>query len=162
MLPDAPLSAIIRPMDPELFLQRWTAARGRTEALIDSASAVSPEFTPRDGYRSIAAQIAHIIAAQMTITEGLESGRFAWAENNEQTSSVPLSELVETSQELTSRLVAMLREKDRAWFEEKPYPKHSMSRSDWLWALLEHEIHHAGQLSLMIRLAGGEPARVFL
>jgi uncharacterized damage-inducible protein DinB len=149
-------------MDAELFLQRWTAARGRTEALIDSATAVSPEFTPREGYRTIASQIAHIIAAQMTITEGLESGRFAWAENSEQTSAVPLSELVETSRELTSRLVSLLREKEPAWFEESPYPKRTMTRSDWLWALLEHEIHHAGQLSLTIRLAGGEPAAVFL
>lgn len=142
----------------DVFLPRWRACVRRTEALIDSASAIPGDFRPLAGYRSIDEQIAHIIAARYSIARGLRTGDFGWREEMERVSAQSLPERLESARSVNEEFMALLADKDDEWLSQ---PARELPRDEWLWALLEHETHHAGQLSMMIRMGGGSPAQIF-
>lgn len=142
----------------DVFIPRWRACARRTDALIESIHGVDESFRPLRTYRSIQEQVAHIFAARMSIVRGLRTGDFGWREEIDRVLSLPPDERLRTARASGEEIEKMLEEVDEQWLGEAA---RELPRSEWLWALLEHETHHAGQLSMMIRLAGGEPAQIF-
>lgn len=142
------------------FLRRWEKTRGRTVALIASIGEVDPMFKPAPEYRTLQHQVAHLFAAQRSIVSGLEEGTFPWKENAAIVERMTIDELSEMGRNLDASLAKLLEERDDPWYEEV-IGDYNLSRDEWLWALLEHEVHHCGQISLTIRLAGGTPAKIF-
>lgn len=149
-------------MSPEipLFLNRWSASRTRTIALVESIGGIDPLFRPAPGYRNIHEQLAHIIAAQKSVVSGLGSGDFPWQGDIAAANAMAVGELVELAAIVDDDLRRLVRDRDEAWLQEV-VGKYSLTRSEWLWITLDHEIYHTGQLSLSIRLAGGQPAKIF-
>ena len=143
-----------------LFLERWRKSRTRFFALIGSLPGLDAQFRPTAEYRNLTEQLAHVIAAQRTIIAGLEDGEFPWRENNALAGRMSIDELLELAHNLDATLNDLLSHRDTAWFDGDSGSV-ALTRREWLWLMLEHEIHHAGQLSMSIRLAGGTPAKIF-
>jgi uncharacterized damage-inducible protein DinB len=129
-------------------------------ALIESVGDVDPMFRPAPEYRVLRHQIAHLFAAQRSIVSGLEEGTFPWKENGTLVERMTIEELSEMGRNLDASLATLLDGRDEKWLDEV-VGDYELSRDEWLWAMLEHEIHHCGQISLTIRLAGGTPAKIF-
>jgi uncharacterized damage-inducible protein DinB len=146
--------------EKDLFLDRWRKSRTRFFALIGSLASVDRQFRPSSEYRNISEQIAHVIAAQRTILAGLEDGAFAWRENKALAARMSIDELLDLAHNLDATLDQLLMHRDHSWLDEDSGSV-ALTRREWLWLMLEHEIHHAGQLSMSIRLGGGTPARIF-
>lgn len=125
-----------------------------------SVGDVDPMFRPAPEYRALQHQIAHLFAAQRSIISGLDEGTFPWKENGTLVERMTIEELTELGRNLDASLATLLEGREDAWLAEV-VGDYDLSREEWLWALLEHEIHHCGQLSLTIRLAGGTPAKIF-
>lgn len=142
----------------DVFLPRWQACVRRTDALLESARPIDESFRPLMTYRSINEQIAHILAARRSIVRGLITGEFGWQEEMAHAISTSGAERDLLARKSSEDLEELIRTREGAWWDE---PARELPRSEWLWALLEHETHHAGQLSMMIRLAGGDPAHIF-
>jgi uncharacterized damage-inducible protein DinB len=142
----------------ETFRIRWRQCDRRTAAIFDSARSVDGAFRPSPSYRSLHDQIAHVVAARQSIVRGLTTGDFAWQVAAAECATLELNQLDEARKEASAQIEALLDQANREWLREVIS---SLSRADWLWALLEHETHHVGQVSMTIRLAGGEPARIF-
>jgi uncharacterized damage-inducible protein DinB len=142
----------------ETFRIRWRECDRRSAAIFDSARGVDAAFRPSPSYRSLHDQIAHVVAARQSIVRGLTTGDFQWEVAAAECAKLELNQLDEARKGGSEQIEAMLDHADREWLKEVVS---SLSRADWLWALLEHETHHVGQISMSIRLAGGEPARIF-
>lgn len=147
-------------IERQLFLERWSQSRARTRAMIDSVAEEALESAPGPGVRSIRETITHLLACESTVISGLVTGVFPWKEDLERFGNASVGAALEMARDLDAALVQLIRESADEWFGEVP-PGSTITRRQWLWESLEHEIHHTGQLAMMIRMAGGEPARIF-
>ena len=147
-------------MDVDLFLSRWRLARRRSSQLAAVITDETERFRPTPEYRSILEIYRHLLQAHECIVRGLPEGHFDWRNVELSVRRVLRGEVETQRDRLDTELEARLRSADEAWFAEFP-PGSRQSREAWLWALLEHETHHRGQLSLMLRLAGTPPPAIF-
>jgi uncharacterized damage-inducible protein DinB len=147
-------------LDMREYLRRWRHSCGRTMALVNAAPESVHEFRPAEGYRSIREQIAHLIASEKSILEGLETGEFRWKETEGAIASMSVAQMIEQRNAADVRLGELLANHEAGWLEE-PVPGSDYRRGDWLREMYEHELHHRGILSLSLRLAGIEPPRIY-
>ena len=115
-------------------------------------------FRPAATYRSLHEQIAHILAARESIVGGLSTGDFNWKSDYAEYQARSIDEMLAAIEAADAKLQGVVEMNDERWLAEVVPP---LSRTEWLWAMLEHEIHHVGQISMTIHLAGGRPAAIF-
>lgn len=128
--------------------------------MLDSAPAEVCHVRIAGNVRAPVEIAAHLVACQATVMTGLTSGEFSWDANNERYAAMSLEAMLEDARDLDALLIQMVQTAEEEWFDQVP-SKYNLTRQGWLWETLDHEIHHVGQLATLIRLAGGEPARIF-
>lgn len=128
--------------------------------MVEAAREVPVDFSSSPGTRTIGELISHMFACQATVLRGLTTDEFPWREDEETFRGTSLDVLLERARDMDAALQQLVRAADANWFTSVP-AGYKLDRRQWLWETLEHEIHHTGQLASMIRLAGGEPARIF-
>ena len=117
-------------------------------------------FATGVGARTIRETILHLFACQSTVLSGLSTGVFPWKQEAARFDTMSADVALEIARDIDASFVQLVREAEDSWFSEVP-AGYSLERRQWLWESLEHEIHHTGQLAILIRMAGGEPARIF-
>lgn len=148
-------------MDIEQFLRRWSAGQARLESMLERVTPEVRDFAPREGHRTTAGLVNHVLAARVAILDGLQNGEFRFAEVDAELGAAAVDEAASRSRKLYREVQDVVRNAQAEWFSERADRKHALNREEWLWEMLEHEIHHVGQIGLCIRLAGGEPAPIF-
>lgn len=147
-------------MNVDTFLARWGACREKSRQISMAINEDNESFRPTPEYRSIIEMYRHTLQAHECIVRGIPEGNFDWKGVELSVARVLRPEVEAQRDRLDVELEARLRSSNDAWFEEDA-PGTGLSRDEWLWALIEHETHHRGQLSLMLRLAGTPPPRIF-
>lgn len=140
------------------FLTTWDMEAKSTERLLKSLPADKYDFRPDAGGRSLGELAWHLPEAEGFMADAVIRGAFDF------TKKIPGLERPKTIAELAPGYVRVHDE----WFAKVkalspdaldrsiPFMGRDMRAGDVLWTmLLHHGIHHRGQLSLMVRLAGG-------
>jgi len=138
------------------FLDRWAKSRARTLTLVSTIPEAALSFSPLPGYRTMQELIVHIVGTEITVLEGITTGSFEWGATTSRLADRSVPELTEIARATDARLKLLL--ESAVDLEERIEP---FSRSEWLWLVYDHEIHHCGVLALMMRLAGLEVSAIF-
>src|ERR1041384_42937 len=141
------------------FFERWDAEARKTLNLLRALPAGQYDFRPDAGGRSLGELAWHLAEAEGYVTYGIEQGTFergtkppglerplsveALAPGNDQGQPGAVTRAL--------RLGPSDLDRTLKYFDGK-----TRSVRDLLWsAMLFHNIHHRGQLSVLCRLAGG-------
>ena len=148
----------------DTFLASWDREAANTVKLLQALPPAQYDFRPDPGGRSLGELAWHLAESDAYISYGIERGKFAMdakPPNIERPRAVealaPGFERIH--REAVARIRALtLTDLDRTiQFFTGP-----MTIRDILWnAIMAHGIHHRGQLSLMCRLAGGQPPGLY-
>ena len=147
--------------EPEfaVFSARWRNVRARTFAILDKIPKRHRTARVWSGGRSVLEVVAHLTAAQRAILDGLESGSIRFGTAEADAAERGWDELLADARDLDQTLERILLDKPAHWWNEEI--SDGLSRSTWLWEMLEHEIHHRAQIPLAIRVNGGVPPRIY-
>ena len=153
--------------DDELqrFLKVWDAEAQKTAAMLRTLPAGQYEFRPDPGARSVGELAWHLAEVEAYITYGIEKGAVGPG------SKPPGIERPKTIEALApgyervhAEAIARVRRLAPADLDRKLSDFGGPERPirDILWlAMLFHQIHHRGQLSVLCRLAGGAAPGMF-
>jgi uncharacterized damage-inducible protein DinB len=148
----------------ERFIASWDQEAANTVKLLQALPPTQYDFRPDPSGRSIGELAWHLSEGDAYISFGIERGTFtgdAKPPNIERPRTVealaPGYERIH--REAVARIRALTPEDlDRTI----PFFVGSMTIREMLWsAILAHGIHHRGQLTLMCRLAGGQPPGLY-
>lgn len=154
----APLNELDR------FRSVWDLEAGFTTKLLESLPTDQYDFRPDAGGRSIGEMAWHLAEIEGYISYGITKGAVTFQEappNLKRPREVkPLAPGYRKVHEEAVARLASLTEADLD--RQVAFADRKMPLRDILWgAIVMHEIHHRGQLSLMCRLAGGTPAAIY-
>jgi uncharacterized damage-inducible protein DinB len=143
----------------EMFLSVWDAEAQKTLTLLRALPAGQYDFRPDPGGRSLGELAWHLAEADGYVTYGIEQGTFARGTKPpglERPKSIealaPGYERVHADAvRRVQRIAPQDLDRQLTYFDGR-----SLRIRDLLWsAMLFHNIHHRGQLSVLCRLAGG-------
>jgi uncharacterized damage-inducible protein DinB len=137
------------------YTRHWNESRERTFRLMEKIDEAKLDFRPLPNYGSIREQVAHIFAAELSVVRGIDDGKFLWKETMDEMLTLSLDDLKNSGRETDRALANLVENAESAWLAARvPGSSSTLTREQWLQELFEHEIHHRGQLSLTMRLAG--------
>ena len=148
----------------EMFLASWDREAANTVKLLQSLPAPQYDFRPDPAGRSLGELAWHLAEGDAYMSLGIERGDFtmdAKPPNIERPRAVEA--LAPGYERVHREAVARIRTLAPGDLDRTiPFFQGSMTIRDILWnAILAHGIHHRGQLTLMCRLAGGQPPGMY-
>ena len=148
----------------DTFLASWDREAANTVKLLQALPATQYDFRPDAGGRSLGELAWHLAEGDAYISYGIERGKFAMDAKPPNIERPRAVEALAPGYERVHRdAVARIRALTPADLDRTiPFFTGPMTIRDILWnAILAHGIHHRGQLSLMCRLAGGQPPGLY-
>ena len=148
----------------ERFVASWDQEAANTVKLLQALPPAQYDFRPDAGGRSLGELAWHLAEGDAYISYGIERGQFtmdAKPPNIERPRAVEA--LAAGYERIHREAVARIRKLTLEDLDRTiPFFVGSMTIREMLWsAILAHGIHHRGQLSLMCRLAGGQPPGLY-
>ncbi|MBG0788826.1 MAG: DinB family protein [Anaerolineaceae bacterium] len=147
-------------MEKEFYLKRWPVVRQDTLAILETFSDEDLEFIPVRGGWTVATIMCHIAE---TANFWLHGGAFEALGVKTSKSRVPekcrtLEEVLAYLADEHQRTMQLLADINPAdWQMEIRYADDFAPPASWVfWHVLEHEIHHRGELSLITGILGRE------
>jgi uncharacterized damage-inducible protein DinB len=148
----------------KMFLDAWDREAGRTLKLLRALPVAHYDFRPDPEGRSLGELAWHLAETDAYISYGIATGRFG-RENRPPNIERPrtIEALAPGFERVHREAVARIQPLTAADLERSlPFFTGVRSIRDLLWdAILAHGIHHRGQLTLMCRLAGGQPPALY-
>ena len=144
----------------ESFVKNWNRIHKQTSRALRAAPADKMEWRPKEGMFSLRELVTHIPHAELMITRSALAGSQQTVELDLSSSSPEEiadifdrhhAELAEEVSKLGSEQI-----KDIVEIFGKSFPRLAL-----LHGMVEHEIHHRGQLYAFLRLADVEPPSLF-
>ncbi|OXM82641.1 DinB family protein [Paenibacillus rigui] len=137
----------------ESFIEEYSNEAAATQKLLDALTDASLQQEVAPGYRTLGHLAYHLIPS-----EGLLSPLDLQLEVPAEQSQPPAaaSEIAEAYRKVTQSLLEAVRTQ---WTDEKLEESALVFGATWkngltLYALMKHEIHHRGQLTILMRQAG--------
>jgi uncharacterized damage-inducible protein DinB len=148
----------------EMFMNAWERESESTLKLLRALPAAQYDFRPDAEGRSLGELAWHLAEGDAYMSFGIDNGRFtmdAKPPNIERPRTVEA--LAPGYERIHREAVARLRKLKPEDLDRKvPFFMGDWPIRDILWnALISHGIHHRGQLTLMCRLAGGQPPGLY-
>jgi uncharacterized damage-inducible protein DinB len=150
-------------MTPEELRNYWARVRARTEAVLARVPDDRIDWSPGSGAMTFGDVIRHLALTERWLfvevacrrPSRYESHDARWGRSSDEARAL-MRRLHRESEELIAAL-------SRVDLESSvPTPGGaSMAAWKWLRAMCEHEVHHRGQLYLMLRLCGIETPPIF-
>jgi uncharacterized damage-inducible protein DinB len=148
----------------ERFLAAWDREAANTAKLLKALPPAQYDFRPDPGGRSLGELAWHLAEGDAYMSFGIDRGQFSM---DAKPPSIERPRVVEALapgfERVHHEAVARLRKLTLDDLDRSiPFFSGPMTIRDILWnAILAHGIHHRGQLSLMCRLAGGQPPGLY-
>jgi uncharacterized damage-inducible protein DinB len=143
----------------QTFLDTWDEETKKTVAMLQSLPTDKYDFRPDAGGRSLGELGWHLAEAEAYMTYGIERGAFEMgAKPPGMERPKKVEELAPGFERVHADAVQRVRKLTPADLDREImfFTGSPVTIRQILWTmLLNHEIHHRGQLSLMCRLAGG-------
>jgi uncharacterized damage-inducible protein DinB len=148
----------------ERFLSVWDREAESTVKLLRALPSAKYDFRPDAGGRSLGELAWHLAEGDAYMSLGVEKGGFSMdvkPPNIERPRAV--EELAPAYERVHQEAVARIRKlKPEDLDRSVDFFSGPMPIREILWsAIIFHNIHHRGQLSLMCRLAGGAPPGLY-
>lgn len=145
------------------FFEVWNLEADRSAKVIESLPANQYDFRPDAGGRSLGELAWHLAEIDGYIADGIAKGHVDFAPIAGLTRPREVAALAPGYRRVHDEAVARLRSAKIADLSQTiPFFTRQVPIRDLLWsATLHHAIHHRGQLSLMVRIAGGESPGVY-
>jgi uncharacterized damage-inducible protein DinB len=147
------------------FRKVWEMETGMTTKLLEAIPADKYDFRPDPGGRSIGEMAWHLAEIEGYTTDGVSKGAVTFQDvppNMKRPREVKqlAPGFRQVHKDAVAR-VAKLKESDLE--REIPFAgDRKFTIREILWgAMLSHLVHHRGQLSLLVRLAGGTPSPIY-
>lgn len=144
------------PMNPEEFRNYWARVRTRTEAVLARVPDDLIDWSPGSGAMTFGDVIRHLALTERWLFVEVACRRPSRYESYEARwgkSGAEVRALMTRLHRQSEKLIAALSHVEL----ERPVVTPggaSMAAWKWLRAMCEHEVHHRGQLYLMLRLCG--------
>ncbi len=147
-------------MNANEFFGHWVEARQGLLQALDLLKDAHLDFTPREGLWSLRETLVHIASAEDGwFRYGVERSNQSWDETGIERASYPTVESVR-------KLLIDVHQKTEDFLSRVPedqidrpvaLPWGGQTTLRWvIWHVLEHEIHHRGEVFLMLGLLGME------
>jgi len=149
-----------RPDELTNLLDSFARYRAYTDRLLDAVPDDRLLDRPVDGARSIAETFLHIAGAESFYVRGLLTGEWDFDVLSPSADIVNRNSIaanLSTSRAATQVLVRGLDAARLAGAVDVPGAHFDGCLAQWLWYVLEHEIHHQGQLATCLRAIGVAP-----
>ena len=145
-------------MLPKDFYAHWAQVRGDLVATIEKFSQAELAYTPFEGSWPVGQIMLHIADCEDNWIHGVVRGEFEpWIGYplERYSTKADILGVLSRARERTLAFLADLDNEDL--FEEYTIPSGESFSLYWiLWHVLEHEIHHRGELSLVLGTLGRE------
>ena len=143
----------------EMFLAAWDREAANTVKILESLAGDAIDFRPDPGGRSLGELAWHLAEGDAYMSYGIDRGQFTMDSRPPNIERPRAVEALAPGYERIHReAVARIRKLTPADLDRKIDFFGPMTIRDIPWsAIIAHGIHHRGQLSLMCRLAGGQP-----
>jgi uncharacterized damage-inducible protein DinB len=144
-------------VDAQELFRHWTDVRmGLSEAL-DKLTDLQLDFSPREGLWSLRETVVHLANTEDGWLRYYSANR--WHENTFQAADYPtiasLKTLLAEQHAVTEGQFA--NDPDSVLAQVRPLPWGKQATMSWVvWHVVEHEIHHRGEIYLMLGLMGIE------
>ena len=151
------------PMTLEEFRHYWTRVRTRTEAVLARVPDDRVDWSPGSGAMTFGDVIRHLALTERWLFVEVARGRPSRYESHDARWGKSLGEVRALMTQLhaeSQQQVAALSNVDLEHPVVTPSGA-SMAAWKWLRAMCEHEVHHRGQLYLMLRLCGIDTPPIF-
>jgi len=148
----------------DTFLASWDREAANTVKLLQALPPTQYDFRPDPGGRSLGELAWHLAEGDAYMSYGIERGTFAMDAKPPNIERPRAVEALAPGYERVHReAVARIRALKPADLDRTiPFFTGPMTIRDILWnGIMAHGIHHRGQLSLMCRLAGGQPPGLY-
>lgn len=145
------------------FTHYWRRIRGRTTALANCVPGNQIDWSPGKEAMTIGDQLRHLaVTERWLFVEVARGGRSAYASHGPELGR-SLTAVLELMARLHSESVAIIEQLSAEdWQRAITTPAGArMSAGKWLRSMVEHEVHHRGQLYLTLRLCGVATPPIF-
>jgi len=150
-------------MTPEEFRHYWARVRARTDAVLARVPDDRIDWSPGSGAMTFGDVIRHLALTERWLFVEVACRRPSRYESHDARwgrSAGEVRELMTRLHRESEELIAALSRVDLESSVVTPAGA-SMAAWKWLRAMCEHEVHHRGQLYLMLRLCGIETPPIF-
>lgn len=152
----------------ERFLEVYDKEHAITMKVLRAYPADQLDFRPGENCRT-ARELAWVFVLERGLGEAVFNDRFAELTNSGEPPAPPQSwdELLRALEDAHRRYGQMVRSTPSEELSRKvrfftaPRTIGEVTRMEWLWFLLHDEIHHRGQFSVYLRLAGGKVPSIY-
>jgi len=147
----------------ERFIDLWEYESGLTKGLLGSIPQDKLDFRPDPQGRSMGELAWHIAEIEAIFTRLARDRDFGAARSQQMERPRTVSDLISRYETIHRESLDRLRGlKAEDLDREFPFFDREISVRNVLWfPLFHHQIHHRGQLMMMIRQAGGVPSKVY-
>ena len=143
-------------MKPSDMLSHWKLVRADLYTIIDMFSQDELSFTPFEGSWSVGKIMLHIADCENYWLHGLDRGEIepgTYYDLADHPTTTTIKKSLEKTWKKTAAFLENLDENDLDQVYTTPHNE-SFSLRWIIWHVLEHEIHHRGELSLVLGLLG--------
>ncbi len=144
-------------MDAKTTFQRWAEVRGALLAALDKLTDEQLDFRPHEGLWTLHETAVHVAGTEDGWLRCYTANQ--WHEAPPQAKNYPTVASVKAllDEQHARTLVQFAVEPDRLFQQVYKLPWGAETTMDWaVWHVLEHEIHHRGEIFLMLGLLGME------
>ena len=151
------------PMTPEEFLNYWARVRTRTGTVLACVPADRVDWSPGSGAMTFADVIRHLALTERWLFVEVACGRPSRYQSHDGRWGKSLDDLRALLARLHGESLELSAALSKVDLELPVVTPGGASMAAWKWlrAMCEHEVHHRGQLYLMLRLCGIETPPIF-
>ena len=144
------------PMTPDEFRSYWTRVRSRTDAVVACVPPDRVDWSPGFGAMTFGDLIRHLALTERWLFVEVACGRPSGYESHDGRWGKSLDEVRALMTQLHGESEGLVATFSTADMERVVITPAGASMTAWRWlrAMCEHEVHHRGQLYLMLRLCG--------
>ena len=147
----------------ESFLKYFESVRQRTTRVLETVPPDKIDWTPNEGFFTFGDVIRHIAAIERYMFAENARGNWSQYPGHDRSLADGYDEVVRYFHSKHRESVEIFRNLSSADLQKECTTPAGTKLVVWKWlrAMIEHEIHHRGQIYLMLNLCGAERPRLY-
>lgn len=144
----------------ETFVRNWNYTHKQTARIVKAAPQDKMDWRPKEGLLTLGELVTHFPQSELAFVRTAMDG--SYSKTDLDLSNRTPQEIGDIYDESHAKLAAEVATLTAEQLDEEvEFVGHKMRRRDLLKVLVEHEIHHRGQLYTYFHLADVEPPKLY-